>query len=89
LLAPIEELPDGQGVGHPSVPVADVRGEELDEAFAGVGPGRRDRDRQRLEARANKRGWCRDHIGSGQHYGFLWLFKHRIRRLLTLPFYLS
>ncbi len=84
LLAPIEELPDGQGVGHPSVLVADVRGEELDEAFAGVGR-RRDRDRQRLEARVNKRGWCRDHIGIGQHYGSLWLFKHRIRSLLAYP----
>jgi hypothetical protein len=53
LLAPIEELPDGQGVGHPGVAVADVGGEELDEALARVGAGCRDSSRQRLDAGAN------------------------------------
>jgi len=55
LLAPIEELPDGEGVGHPGVAVADVGGEELDEALARVGAGCRDRGRQRIDAGANER----------------------------------
>ena len=29
LLAPIQELPDGQGIGHPGVALANVGGEEL------------------------------------------------------------
>ena len=43
LLAPVEELSDGDGIGLPGVPIADVRREELDEALAGAGAGRRDR----------------------------------------------
>src|SRR5712691_5326507 len=86
LLAPIEELPDGQGVGHPGVAVADVGGEELDEALAGVGAGRRDRSRQRLEAGANERRRRRDRIVSRQHYGFLWLFRHGSAASSPSPF---
>jgi hypothetical protein len=86
LLAPIEELPDGQGIGHPGVAVADVGGEELDEALARVGAGRRDRGRQRLEAGANKRRRRGDHVVSGQNYGFLWLFTHGSAASSPSPF---
>src|SRR6266446_4689266 len=89
LLAPIEELPDGQAVRHPGVAVADVGGEELDEALARVGAGCRDRRRQRLDAGANERRRRRDHVVSGQNYGFLWLFRHGSAASSPYPFYLS
>jgi len=38
------------GVGHPGVPVADVGGEELDEALRGAVAGVRDRGRQAVDA---------------------------------------
>src|SRR5713226_6130023 len=85
VLAPIKELSNRQGIGHPGVTVPDVGGEELDEALAGARAGRRDRGRQHVDAGANERRRRRDHVISGQNYGFLWLFRHWIRRLLTLP----
>ena len=39
LLAPAEELGDGLGVGGPGVGVADVGGEELEEAAGGLVAG--------------------------------------------------
>jgi hypothetical protein len=45
LLAPVEELPNGNGIGHPGAPIADIRREELDEALGSARTGRRDRGR--------------------------------------------
>jgi hypothetical protein len=39
LLAPLEEIAGGTGVGFAGVRVADGGGEELDEAFGGLVPG--------------------------------------------------
>jgi hypothetical protein len=50
-LAPVEELPDGNGANHPGVPIADVGREEIDEALAGSGTSRCNRGRQSLKHR--------------------------------------
>src|SRR5260370_1518019 len=76
LLAPIEELPDGQGIGHPGVAVADIGGEELDEALARVRAGCPDRSRQHLDAGANERRRRPDHLATRQKYGVLLLLMH-------------
>jgi hypothetical protein len=89
LLVPVEELPDGNSIGHPGVPIADVRGEELDEALAGPGAGRHDRDRQRLEPVADQRRRRCDGAVIGQKYELPGFLGHGIRCLLTLAFLLS
>jgi hypothetical protein len=43
--APVEELADRKRVGHPGVPIADVRREEVDEALAGARASCGDRGR--------------------------------------------
>ena len=53
LVTPIRKLRDRNEVGAPGVPVADVGGEELDEALTRVGARRRDRGRQRFDAGAD------------------------------------
>ncbi len=69
-LAPAEELGDGLGVGGPRVAVADVGGEEFEEAaggtVAGVGDDRRDGEQFAL--------WAEDDFGGGWlggHFRFL------------------
>ena len=55
-LAPREEMPDGLRRRRAGVPVADVRGEELDEAPRSTLAGAGDRDWQSLQGRLGRAG---------------------------------
>ena len=63
LVAPVEELFHRARVGHARVAVADVGGEELDEAAAGAFALGADNGRQRVQAGADQRRRRHDLVG--------------------------